>query len=155
MLGTATGGLMGVIAGLRSPYVTEELTANLRRKPGDGFRHSLRNALIGGAWCAALFILLDLAATGTIRIAGATAPALVTALFAGGLYCIQNVAIRWRLSQTQLAPFKYVQFLDEACERVFLRRVDGGYMFVHRLLMEHLAGYTNQVEDVTAAEQTP
>jgi hypothetical protein len=32
-----------------------------------------------------------------------------------------------------------VAFLDEAAERLLLRKVGGGYIFVHRLLLEYFA----------------
>jgi hypothetical protein len=32
------------------------------------------------------------------------------------------------------------RFLDYAAERVFLRKVGGGYIFVHRLLLDYFAG---------------
>jgi len=31
-------------------------------------------------------------------------------------------------------------FLNDATSRLFLRRTGGGYIFSHRLLLEHLAG---------------
>jgi len=37
------------------------------------------------------------------------------------------------------APLDYVQFLDSAVDRLFLRKVGGGYIFVHRILMEYFA----------------
>ena len=37
------------------------------------------------------------------------------------------------------APLNYVAFLDYACDRVFLQKVGGGYIFVHRLLLEYFA----------------
>jgi hypothetical protein len=36
-------------------------------------------------------------------------------------------------------PFRLVPFLDHCVDLIFLRRVGGGYIFVHRLLMEHFA----------------
>jgi len=36
-------------------------------------------------------------------------------------------------------PLNYARFLDYAAKRVLLRKVGGGYMFVHRLLLEHFA----------------
>jgi len=36
-------------------------------------------------------------------------------------------------------PFKLITFLDFAAERVFLRKVGGGYIFIHRMIMEHFA----------------
>jgi len=37
------------------------------------------------------------------------------------------------------APWNYARFLDYAARRVFLRKVGGGYIFVHRLLMDYFA----------------
>jgi hypothetical protein len=34
---------------------------------------------------------------------------------------------------------KLVPFLNHCVDLIFLRRVGGGYIFVHRLLMEHFA----------------
>jgi hypothetical protein len=36
-------------------------------------------------------------------------------------------------------PFNLVPFLDYAAERIFLRKVGGGYIFIHRYLMEYFA----------------
>jgi hypothetical protein len=33
----------------------------------------------------------------------------------------------------------FCTFLDQCVDLIFLRRVGGGYIFVHRLLMEHFA----------------
>jgi hypothetical protein len=35
-------------------------------------------------------------------------------------------------------PWNYARFLDYATERIFLQKV-GGYIFIHRLLLEHFA----------------
>jgi hypothetical protein len=43
------------------------------------------------------------------------------------------------LSRNGSLPLRLVPFLDECAERIFLRKVGGGYIFVHRLLMEHFA----------------
>jgi hypothetical protein len=32
-----------------------------------------------------------------------------------------------------------VRFLDHAAERILLRKVGGGYIFVHRMLLEYFA----------------
>lgn len=37
------------------------------------------------------------------------------------------------------APWHYVDFLDYAAERLFLRKVGGGYSFIHRLLQDDFA----------------
>ncbi len=41
-------------------------------------------------------------------------------------------------------PWNYSRFLDYCAERIFLRKVGGGYIFVHRLLMEHFASMNTE-----------
>jgi hypothetical protein len=36
-------------------------------------------------------------------------------------------------------PRRYVDFLDYAAERIFLHRVGGGYIFIHRMLQDYFA----------------
>jgi len=50
-------------------------------------------------------------------------------------YCLRVLLWRWGV-----APLQYVEFLDFAAERILLRKVGGGYIFVHRLLLEYFAG---------------
>ena len=57
----------------------------------------------------------------------------------GGYACLQHLAMRAALWWNDSAPLRYVRFLDYAAERVFLRKVGGGYVFVHRLLQEWFA----------------
>lgn len=38
-----------------------------------------------------------------------------------------------------MLPLNYVRYLDYCVDLVLLRRVVGGYMFVHRTVMEHIA----------------
>jgi hypothetical protein len=65
--------------------------------------------------------------------------ALAVWLLAGGRAYLQNLVLRVLLVRDGVIPWRYERFLDHAMERVFLRRVGSGYIFVHRLLMEHLA----------------
>ena len=37
-------------------------------------------------------------------------------------------------------PWNYARFLDYATERILMKKVGGGYMFYHRMLLEHFAG---------------
>ena len=36
-------------------------------------------------------------------------------------------------------PLRYVPFLDYCAERILLRKVGGGYIFIHRTFLEHMA----------------
>jgi len=42
----------------------------------------------------------------------------------------------WRYGYT---PQKYILFLNHASDLIFLRNVGGGYIFIHRLVLEHFA----------------
>ena len=60
-------------------------------------------------------------------------------LLYGGLPIVQHYTLRFILSRNNLLPWRLVPFLDHCVDLIFLRRVGGGYIFVHRLLMEHFA----------------
>jgi hypothetical protein len=65
--------------------------------------------------------------------------ALISALSLGGYACLSHFALRIVLDRNGSLPLRLVPFLDYCAERIFLRKVGGGYIFVHRLLMEHFA----------------
>jgi hypothetical protein len=67
---------------------------------------------------------------------------LIFGLIYGGSACIQHFTLRLMLYRNGSIPLNYVRFLDYCAERIFLRKVGGGYIFVHRLLMEHFAALT-------------
>ena len=68
------------------------------------------------------------------------APALAHRLAFGGLAVIQHAVLRLALWRRGDAPLHYARFLDYAAQRILLRKVGGGYLFLHRLLLEHFAG---------------
>src|SRR5262249_7701790 len=53
--------------------------------------------------------------------------------------CRKQFAMRVTLCIKHLAPLDYVHFLDYRAERLFLRKVGGGYIFIHRMVMEYFA----------------
>jgi len=57
----------------------------------------------------------------------------------GGSAFIQHFIIRFILYRSGCMPWRYVHFLDYAAERILLRKVGGGYIFVHRLLQDYFA----------------
>lgn len=60
-------------------------------------------------------------------------------IFGGGKACIQHFVLRRILYRKGYTPWNYARFLDYAAERIFLQKVGGGYIFIHRLLLEHFA----------------
>jgi hypothetical protein len=57
----------------------------------------------------------------------------------GGSAVFQHYSLRLICLINNLLPWRLVPFLDYCVDRIFLRRVGGGYIFVHRLLMEQFA----------------
>jgi hypothetical protein len=57
----------------------------------------------------------------------------------GGYSVIKHYTLRFIMIWNNFIPKQLVPFLDYCCDLIFLRRVGGGYIFVHRLLMEHFA----------------
>jgi len=53
---------------------------------------------------------------------------------------IWHLALRRALHRDGLIPWNYARFLDYAASLIFLRKVGGGYIFVHRYLLEYFAG---------------
>ncbi|MEB3180286.1 MAG: CHAT domain-containing protein [Nostocaceae cyanobacterium] len=56
-----------------------------------------------------------------------------------GFTLIQHLTLRVILWWKHDIPWNYARFLDYAAERILLKKVGGGYIFIHRLLLEHLA----------------
>ena len=65
---------------------------------------------------------------------------------------IVNVILRPYLWIYKYGPFNYTRFLDYCHDRIFLRKVGGGYIFVHRMLLEHFASLTDDNIKRLAAE---
>jgi NACHT domain len=64
---------------------------------------------------------------------------LLVGLLIGGWACIQHTVLRVLLWRSGAIPWNYSQFLDFATERILLRKVGGGYIFVHRLLLDYFS----------------
>jgi hypothetical protein len=75
----------------------------------------------------------------TIGLTIGLAIGLIAGLVGGGDTCIQHFSLRLILTRQGHIPWNYARFLDHAAERLFLQKVGGGYIFIHRLLLEHIA----------------
>jgi hypothetical protein len=83
----------------------------------------------------------------------AAIPALAVGLACGGAAFVQHFVLRCLLWYAGCIPFNYARFLDYAAERILLRKVGGGYIFIHRLLLEYFAGV--QAEAPPSANASP
>lgn len=138
------GGLL--FGGLEGSFQTA------KARPNQGIRLSLKNSLIlglvgvgiGTIFMGSLMFLLQanrrvLLANSLLGIFCGT----LAFLWYGGFDVVKHYCLRLILWQTNAAPWNYAAFLDYATERIFLRKVGGGYIFIHRLLLEYFATSAN------------
>ena len=57
----------------------------------------------------------------------------------GGRAYVEHFVLRLLLWYAGCMSLNYPRFLDYATERILLRKVGGGYIFVHRLLLDYFA----------------
>jgi eukaryotic-like serine/threonine-protein kinase len=153
--GPAFGIAIGLVTGIASGLTGSKMET--RTVPNQGIWKSARNAIriglavsvavglpigiaCGTAWKAAYLLenestslTVGLVTGGAIGLAAGIAVGL---LFGGAAF-IQHFSLRLLLYLNGDVPWNYARFLDYAAERIFLRKVGGGYIFIHRLLMEH------------------
>ena len=99
-----------------------------RTVPNQGIRSSLRNSLFIGLIFGLIFGLID----GLIG-------GLIDGLKYGGVACIQHFSLRQLLHRKDRIPQNYAKFLDFASDRLLMKKIGGGYVFFHRMLLEHFA----------------
>jgi len=135
--------LGGIFGGLRGGILPATSA------PNQGIRASARNAVligvtIGGALALASALLAgllfqwNLDQVLTLGVYGLFFGVLA-ALWYGGISVIKHLILRYLLFRAGHLPLRYAHFLDYATERIFLRKVGGGYLFIHRLLLEYFA----------------
>lgn len=134
--------------------VRKEITT--RATPNEGIYQSARSALVGimiyGLEIGLIFGLLGgvgVGVNGMLRggLFGILVGGVAGGLWYGGAVSLQHILLRVFIWHNGSAPLNYVKFLDYCAERIFLRKVGGGYIFVHRLLMEHFAAMYPVSED--------
>ncbi|NEP13180.1 MAG: protein kinase [Symploca sp. SIO2C1] len=132
VFGMTMGLIFGITRGFTGEYV-HKVTI-----PNQGILQSAKNAII---FSLIGFIILFTAANllqwytffwGIIGLAFGLA-------LGGGEACFKHFILRIILYCSGSIPWNYAHFLNYATERIFLQKVGGGYIFIHRLLLEHFA----------------
>ena len=143
-----------VVGALFAGLATTTLAS--KTKPNQGMRLSLRNARFGG--------LLITVVTGVGTLVYFVGPplyfcdprpsisetllfttlvcgyfGLLATLWFGGLDLIYHGALRRRLARARVLPSRLEDFLEQMSRLALVQRVGGGYIFLHRLLLEHFA----------------
>jgi hypothetical protein len=134
------GTMFGVISiGLSSRIV------KTKTMPNQGIKLSIRNSLIAGLTFGVLFGMtsaLIWTAYGRRPNIGLGIGLLlfsIAVLWYGGIDVLMHFMLRLFLYFESNIPRGYARFLDYASNLIFLQKVGGGYIFIHRLLLEHFA----------------
>lgn len=126
----------------------------LRTAPGQGVQLSWQNGRLVGLATGGLVAVSSLIAAGVAQAAGfdgalrGAVPWVVWAslylglgsgLAFGALAAVQHRHLQTQLREADLIPDDLPRFLDYAAERNLLRKVGGGYSYVHALLQEYFS----------------
>lgn len=151
LISVLIGGLLGLaIGGSIGGFSRHTLEKSSLVRPNEGIHRSMRNGLVIG-----IPIGLTLSSF-TLGLAWWLVPShfsdgllwclplglIVTTnlvLLNGGYAWLQHVILRLILYCQGYIPWNYARFLDEAADRLLLRKVGGGYIFIHRLLLDYFA----------------
>lgn len=153
---TVFGGVVGLMCALSIGLEPAVLESPVRAN--QGIRQSAYNAMVvgmvGGLLGGGLlgygvlpFMLPHLPPTSTLFalddpsfaafLQGGTAVGLTIGLLHGGTAVLLHAALRVVVALTTPLPIQLVPFLGEATRLAFMRRVGGGYIFMHRTLQAH------------------
>jgi eukaryotic-like serine/threonine-protein kinase len=137
----------------------EVLDTHNRARPNQGIRNSLRNGIVLGLVYGLMVGVLSGIILSFVRVVAyahipirtlilvglsdsigfGLATAGVVWASSGGLASVQHFFLRLRLRRAGYIPWKYARFLDYASECILLRKVGGGYIFIHGLLLDYFA----------------
>lgn len=145
--------LFGILFMLISGPI-RDVVVEARITPNQGINFSARHALEMGLLFALGSFFIIIFPSSFLPISQGIAMVLGTfvslpiglavGLFAGGSACIQHYLLRFIFIVKGYFPWRLSNFLDYAVKCVFLRKVGGGYIFIHRLLMEYFASLSKE-----------
>jgi hypothetical protein len=140
---TIPGSILGLISGLVGGF-TDRVKVG-KASPNHGIKLSLKNSLAAFlvTWLAVGLIFRAIFGLSTGSSFGLIV-GMIVALNRGGSAVIKHYALRLTLWLNGYTPFKLVKFLDHCAKLILLKKVGGGYIFIHRMLLEYFAEMTPQ-----------
>lgn len=157
------GSILGLLGGLLFEPTTslDKLSIIMTQLPNQGIKQVSKISLTIGMFGGLIFGLLGGLSLGLIEglelgVRGGLVTGMRSGLFlilsfgllgglvGGGDIFVKHLLLRFILWIRHYAPLNYARFLDYCADRIFLRKVGGGYIFIHRLLMEHFASLTEE-----------
>jgi hypothetical protein len=153
-IGGLFGGLIGaVIVGLVSSLIggfTDSVKVG-KTSPNQGIKLSLKNSstvfLVIGVMVALVFspiagLMVGLKSGLIIWLIAGLIGGLIAALNRGGSAVIKHYVLRLTLWRSGYTPLNFVAFLDQRAKLILLKKVGGGYIFIHRMLLDYFAELT-------------
>jgi hypothetical protein len=157
-----TAGLVSILDhGLQRGLSSKVLDKHNLLTPNQGIQRSARNSLriglifglpIGVVYGLSFGLLSQLSNPLTnpllfglvSGLVGGIRYGLISGLVYGGVACIQHIVLRLLLGRARSVPWNYSHFLDYTAERILIRKVGGGYIFLHRLLLDFFAHFEDE-----------
>lgn len=148
---------------LEDGFLGEMLEEETIAVPNEGIWRSARNSIfvgsVFGLIIGLLFGILSMLFFGlTFGIIFGSVAVLIYGIFevllSGGLTCLQHVVLRLILWRAGYIPRNYIRFLDYAADHILIRKVGGGYIFIHRLIQDYFASLESSSTPENIAGQT-
>jgi len=164
--------VVALIAGATIGMAIYGLTPASRQdkiRPNEGIRMSLSNGLKCGATLGVLIsglLVLVIAVLGLsggfigivihlhLYIALALGIVVLVCFRYGLLDVIHHWILRLLLYWRNVLPFRAVKFLNYSCDLIFLQRVGGGYIFIHRLILDYFASSRTREDSPRNAQRS-
>jgi energy-coupling factor transporter ATP-binding protein EcfA2 len=150
-LGLIVGLNFGLVSGLGSADIEQRVV------PNQGIRKSRRNCLAIGLLTIPIIGLIvgligqpiseltSLLSNGRtiddsdITWIGVLSVGAINGMQYGGIACIRHLNLCQILHKKGRIPQNYAHFLDFASDRLLMKKIGGGYVFFHRMVLEHFA----------------
>jgi hypothetical protein len=157
IFGLIIGLISGVIGGVIGTFLSliQAVKSEQKLYPNQGIISSQRNALLLffvpifpialGIWFGTQ--ARELGGLGLVLFILASLHLIVASLYFGGQSVIQHYILRVMLTRNRMLPLALIPFLDDMADRILLRRVGGGWVFIHRYLLEYFAADFNTTKD--------
>jgi eukaryotic-like serine/threonine-protein kinase len=143
-------GTLGLVVGLVSGLISGFTDRVMMDKPypNQGIKLSGQNCLAAFLVTCLIFELF-FAPFGGLMVGLTLGPffafsGLIVCLNRGGSAVIKHYALRLILWRSGHTPLNFIKFLDLCAHLILLKKVGGGYIFIHRMLLEYFAELTPQ-----------
>jgi eukaryotic-like serine/threonine-protein kinase len=149
-IGGLIGGLIrGLVGGFMDRVKADEASSN------QGIKLSRNNSL---AVFLVSWLTVGLIFGPPIGLIFGPVGGLIAGLFGGlnrgGSAVIKHYALRLTLWRNEYMPLNLVALLDHCARLILLKKVGGGYIFIHRMLLEYFAELTPQSKRLEVGSKT-